>query len=251
MQTFKAVLLDDEKHCLKTLHHIISESFPEIEVVGLFHNPMQFLESVPDTNFDLLFIDIKMPHLTGFEVLDRLDNKEDFKVVITTAYDKFAINAIQYTAFDYLLKPISEEDLRKTMKRLRKVQPKMLDERKEVLDGYVNISNPNLNRIALPTAEGYEFVEINEITRCEADRNYAKIHQNNGEVILISRPLKELEQLLDGGQFIRVHNSHLVNKQEIKKYLKSDGGQLLLKNGDVLPISRLRKDGVLELLFSS
>lgn len=250
MKIFKAILLDDERHCLETLQYIIAESFPEIEVIGVFSNPKEFLKTALDTNYDLLFVDIKMPHLTGFEVLDQLEGRDNIHVIFTTAFDKFAINAIQYAAFDYLLKPISENDLRKTINRLNNMQPKMLNERKGVLKEYINITNPDLQRIALPTIEGYEFIEIKAISRCEADRNYAKIYQTTGEVILISRPLKDLEQLLDSSLFLRIHNSHLINKNEVKKYLKADGGQLLMKSGDMLPISRLRKDAVLELLFS-
>lgn len=251
MKTFKTILLDDERHCLETLQYLIAEGFPEIEVIGIFKDPKEFLKTAENTNFDLLFVDIKMPHLTGFEVLDYLDNRDNIHVIFTTAYDNFAINAIQYAAFDYLLKPINADDLRATIKRLSTLKPKMLSERKEILGKYINIANPNLQRIALPTMEGYEFVEINAIARCEADRNYAKIYHTNGESILISRPLKDLEQLLDSSQFLRIHNSHLINKNEVKKYLKADGGQLLMKNGDVLPISRLRKGAVLELLFSA
>ncbi|MGR3810365.1 LytR/AlgR family response regulator transcription factor [Jiulongibacter sp. NS-SX5] len=242
----KAVLLDDEAHCNEAMQRMLCTHFSDIEVISVFSSPKDFLEFAPDNRFDLLFIDIRMPGKTGFQVLEKI-GQYDFKVVFVTAYDQYAIKAFQYSAIDYLLKPVSDEDLIACVDRIRKREQSkvQLEIVKEILQRIPD----EKARVVIPSVDSYEFVFLKDITRCEADRNYCKIWLNQGEhPVVCSRPLKEIEKLLENGSFLRVHNSHLVNIQKIKRFLKTDNCLELL-DGSIVPVSRMRKDWVLERLI--
>lgn len=242
----KVVLLDDELHCTKTLEILLREHCPQVEVVAVFNHPAEAIVYLRSHKVDVLFLDIEMPFINGFELLNRLSPVE-FKVVFTTAYDKFAIKAFKYSAFDYLLKPIDEAELIKTVKLLEKNLT--VNSQLDLLMSIMNSdNNKKIDKIALPCSEGLEFVDIVDIIRCESDSNYTKIVLIDRKTLLVSRTLKDMTELLTDFGFIRIHNSHLINPRHMKKYIKSAGGYIVLVDGVEVPISRQKKDMVLELL---
>lgn len=241
----KVVIVDDEKHCSATLRFELERMNGDIEIVGEFNDSQGALSSIPALAPDLIFLDIEMPHLNGFEMLKALPSN-DYAVVFTTAYDEFALRAFQYSAIDYLLKPISAEELDRALHRYhlrstKGVSPKQL----EILFG--KLEGKGINKIALPSGEGLDFVLPTEITRCESQSNYTMVHFSNRRKVLVSRTLKEIEETLMGHGFFRVHHSHLINLNCISRYVKGSGGYLVMDDGIEVPVSRSRKEGLLTL----
>lgn len=243
----RAVILDDEEHCTKTIEILLKELCPQVEIDAVFNLPIEAIQYLAHKKIDVLFLDIEMPFINGFELLNRLE-PIDFKVVFTTAYDKFAIKAFKYSAFDYLLKPIDEAELVSTVNLLEKNFQG--NQQLDLLMSMINNKTRKVDKIALPSNEGLEFVLIHEIVRCESDSNYTRLILINSKVLLVSRTLKEMTDLLVEFGFVRIHNSHLINPDHIKKYIKSGGGYLILHDGLEVPISRQKKDKVLSLLNS-
>jgi len=188
-----------------------------------------------------------MPRMNGFEMLEKLD-EIDFDIVFTTAYDQFALKAFKISAMDYLLKPVNYSDLKKVIDKAkkRKEEPE-IQKQLELLFEFMKHKNPDFPTIALPTMEGLEFVEINSIVNCESDSNYTYIFTEEGEKFYVSKTLKDIQEMLQGHNFVRVHNSHLVNILHVKRYIKGRGGEIVLKNGKYVPVSRSKKEDLLKL----
>ena len=241
----KAVLLDDELHCTKTLEILLKSHCPQVQIQKIFNHPLEAIEYLKSNSIDVLFLDIEMPFLNGFDLLDRL-KPFDFKVIFTTAYDKFAIKAFKFSAFDYILKPIDEEELVEAVSLLE--QKVSGNEQLQMLMDIMSSQSKKVNKIALPTSEGLEFVNIAEIIRCESDSNYTKIILDGLPYIIVSKTLKEMTDLLGELDFVRVHNSHLINPTHISKYIKAGGGALILTDNVEIPISRQKKDNIMELI---
>lgn len=242
----KAVLLDDEIHCTKTLSLILKQHCPEVEIIGIFNHPAEALVFLQSNKVDVLFLDIEMPFMNGFKLLNRLQ-PDSTKVVFTTAYDSYAIKAFKYSAFDYLLKPIDEIELVETVGRIKttvneNVQKSQID---HLLD-MIKDKSATPKRIAFPTLEGLEFVDVDQILRCESSSNYTTIHLMNSSAMVVCRTLKEIEELLPSTLFLRVHNSHVINIQHIRKYIKGAGGSIKMSDDHEVPVSRLRRDQVLK-----
>jgi two-component system LytT family response regulator len=207
----KAVLLDDEKHANQSLHRLIDEHCPQIEICEIFTKPIDFIHFAENEHIDVLFLDIKMPGKSGFEVLELL-GPVSFKIIFVTAFDHFAIKAFKYAAFDYILKPVVAEELVKTVERLsiqtlQEKQQEKLHYLTEILKSQTQITE----KLVIPSVNGYDFVYQKDIIHCQADRNYSTVTTTDRQ-ITCSRPLKDLEDLLDSSKFIRIHNSHIVNK---------------------------------------
>ena len=247
----KAVLLDDELHCTQTLSLILEQHCPEVEVIGVFNHPAEALVFLQTTEADVLFLDIEMPFMNGFTLLNRLQ-PASMHVVFTTAYDAYAIKAFKYSAFDYLLKPIDETELIETVGRIKStagdsVQRSQID---HLLD-MIKEKPGTPKRIAFPTLEGLEFVDVDQILRCESSSNYTSIHLLDASTMVVCRTLKEIEELLPSSSFLRVHNSHVINRQHIRKYIKGSGGMLKMTDNYEVPVSRLRRDQVLKELVKA
>ncbi|HFA49080.1 MAG TPA: response regulator transcription factor [Bacteroidetes bacterium] len=243
----KAVIIDDEADSIEALQWELEYYSEEVEVIATFSSPEAALATLPNLSVDMVFLDIEMPVLNGFDLLQRLE-KIDFEVVFTTAYDEFAIKAIKVNALDYLLKPVDETELRKVLRKAREQQSGSDTQRQlEQLFTYLQKQRPGFPSIALPTMEGLEFVEADEILRCQSNSNYTYIYLTNNESFLVSRTLKEVEGLLAGHHFCRVHHSHVVNLKYVRRYLKGKGGELIMKDGTTVPVSRSRKEGLLKL----
>ena len=238
----KTIILDDEKHSVATLAWKLEKFCPDVEVVAQFNDPVEGLEYLRKNPPDLLFLDIEMPRLNGFEVLEELGDQIPFDVIFTTAYDEFGIRAVKASALDYLLKPVQNLELKAAIEKYKKKGGKNM----EVL--FSNTQEVKPNKIALATKESIEFVLPEEIILCTSDSNYTMIYLTNNRKKLISKTLKDVEEMLVLHGFYRAHHSHLVNLRHVKEYVRADGGYLMLSNGKTLPVARNRKDDLLKMI---
>ncbi|MBK9982018.1 MAG: response regulator transcription factor [Saprospiraceae bacterium] len=243
----KVLLIDDEQRATDALRLMIIKTIPEITDVMVCNDARQAAEKIHQFQPGLVFLDIQMPHLNGFELLEKIPNK-NFKIIFTTAYNEYAIQAIRYSAFDYLLKPVDMEELQAAVHRFiegHEDYKQQYDLLKNIMH---NMSAPSAEdfRLALPTKEGVHFLLPHEIIRCEALGNYTKFFVTTGKSYLISRTLGEYDTLLTPQNFIRTHKSHLVNKKFIA-FIDHDGFAVLKDNTKV-EVSRRRKEEVMEAL---
>ncbi|MEO9076337.1 MAG: LytTR family DNA-binding domain-containing protein [Gelidibacter sp.] len=243
----KIIIIDDETHCINVLENLINKMQADYRVIGTFTNPLKGLEFIKSNPPDLLFLDIEMPNLNGFALLDHLIPM-DFDVVFTTAYDQYAIKAFQYSAINYLLKPISEKNIVKAISEWEKRRKQTSSKQWQLLQENIKNTNPEYAQIALPTGVGFQIVEIKNIVRCQSDSNYTHIFCRDEKRILISRTLKEIEELLSDHGFVRVHQSHLINPKFVKEILKQDGGSLIMNDDAEIPVSRQKAKQINEIL---
>lgn len=245
----KVVIVDDEKHCTDILEMLIEKEYPEYEIFGIFNNPLEAVEFIQNNKIDLLFLDIQMPKLTGFRLLDSIVDI-NFDVIFTTAFDQFAIRAFDYSAFHYLLKPITKKALTSTIasweirrKQIKSEQWEMMNEVRKNKNEAIEIE-----KLALPIGGGYKVIHLKELVRCQSESNYTSFHFNNGEVLLVSRTLKDVEELLNGKTFFRTHQSHLINTDFVVKISREEGGSIHMSDGKEVPISRQRKSSIQTIL---
>ncbi|MGF7140734.1 LytR/AlgR family response regulator transcription factor [Roseimarinus sediminis] len=244
--TVKAVIIDDEQSGRENLRASIEKYCDAIEIIAEADSVLYGIETIKIYQPDLVFLDIEMPGGNGFKLLEFFD-KPGFGVIFVTAYDHYAIQAIRFSAIDYILKPINVVELKNAVVRFverQKEQSRLLLEHFQD-----NIRKENLNkRIALPTAQQIDFKEVNTIIRCEGEVNYTLFHFTNGSNLLISKTLVEYEEILQPYGFIRIHKTHLVNLKHVVSFHKADGCFLTLTDGTSVPVSRRRKEIVLEKL---
>ncbi|MCC6410401.1 MAG: response regulator transcription factor [Saprospiraceae bacterium] len=195
---------------------------------------------------DLVFLDIELSDMTGFELLERVENV-DFQVVFTTAHEQYAIKAIRYSAVDYLQKPIGREELLAAVARAENNPAQILKEQVLLMAQHARTKSLLPEKIALTTSEGLTFVKIAEIIRCESDRMYTVVVLKGGEKLMVSKPMGQLEEILEGNSFFRVHNSHLINMNHIRQFVRSDGGYVVMDDNTTVSVARNRKDDFLEL----
>jgi len=243
----RAIIIDDERKGLEAIKYELETFTNDIEIVACCNSGFEGIKAIEENAVDIVFLDIEMPKMNGFEMLEKL-NTIDFDVVFTTAYDEFALKAFRISAMDYLLKPIRNEDLKNVIdKAKKKVNQPQLQQQLEMLFKYIKHVNPEFPSIAIPTLEGLEFVVINEIVNCQAESNYCNIFLADGSKFLASKTLKEIEIMLEGHSFVRVHNSHIINIAHMKRYINGKGGEIVLKNGRIIPVSRSRKVDLMKL----
>ncbi|WAC14950.1 LytR/AlgR family response regulator transcription factor [Dyadobacter pollutisoli] len=245
--TYSSVLIDDEIHCTESLQLLLEVASPQIKVVAKFNDGAAALEYLRKHRVDLVFLDIEMPEISGFEILNRLEQLL-FDVIFVTAYDQYAIKAFTYSAISYLLKPVDADDLKETLHRWQQKKNKVLaqDQLGLMHDLMTSITKPK-TKVALPTSDGLEFLEIQYIVRCESESNYTRLFCKDKSKHLICRTLKEVEKVLHENGFIRVHHSHLVNPRFIKKFLRHDGGFIVMEDGTQISVSRTKKDRLFDL----
>lgn len=235
----KAAILDDEPHNGQLLAHLLTQFFPQFESIDQYADSVEAVDALQANPPDLLFLDIEMPQLNGFDVLNRLLPLR-FRVIFVTAYDKYAVRAFRYSALDYLLKPIDVEEFKKAVQKALAQTPPQ-DEQIDLLND-TKLSNAVPDRLAISSQDGLLIIDTGEIINCESESNYAKIFLRNGQKIVVSRTLKDLEELLNPEIFFRVHHSHLVNLRSIRRYLRGEGGEIVLENGVQLPVARSKKE---------
>jgi two-component system, LytTR family, response regulator len=240
-----AIIIDDEMKGRIALKQKLLDYCPEIKLVGEANSGKQGIQLIEQMRPDIVFLDIEMPGMDGFEMLKKISDKK-FQIIFTTAYDHYAIKAIKFAAFDYLLKPVDIEELRQAVEKIINSHPQNHTVRKlEVLEQHL-FSNNTLNKIAIPTLDGLLFFNIDDIIYLEAHSNYTEIHFANNQKLTASRTLKEFEELLPADKFFRPHHSHIINLQYIKRYIRGDGGQIELQNGTVVSVSRKKKEEFLK-----
>ncbi|GAB5416221.1 MAG: LytTR family DNA-binding domain-containing protein [Crocinitomicaceae bacterium] len=244
--SYKAIIIDDIEQARTTLKQDLSVYAKDFEVIAEATGVVEGAKLLKDTKPDILFLDIQMQDGSGFDLLDLL-TQIDFKIIFITASDAHAIKAFRYAAIDYLMKPIDPDELTEALKKFRE---SYIDEsaKYELLsDRLKNHQKPN-ERLALHSQDRIQVVEIETIVRCESSVNYTTFFFNNGNQIVVTRTLKEFEDLLGDQGFFRVHQSHLVNTRQIKEYVKSEGGHLNMKDGSLIPVSVRKRPDVMKML---
>ena len=243
----KCILVDDEKNALEMMEWLLKTYCPQVEIVAMCNSAEQGIEAINSFKPDVVFLDIEMPKMNGFDMLEQFD-KLFFDVVFCTAYDQFAIKAFKYAALNYLLKPVDPDDLKVTIERIEERKNVPTREQFDLL--LQNIHQPaksTPHRIALTTGDGLVFVSTQDIIYCEAESNYTHVILSGGRKILVSKVLKEIDEALSGPDFYRVHSSFLININRIKKFIRGDGGYIVMDNDASINISRNRRQEFMEL----
>lgn len=241
----KAIIIDDEQHCIDRIKALLKPYGDTIAIVGNYLTVETGIQGIGSLCPDVVFLDVQIREQTGFDVLKGV-HETTFEVIFTTAFEKYAVQAFRFGAIDYLLKPIDEDDFKLALDKLnQKIQAKDFSKKVKVL--LDNISKNDVQKkITIPTLEGLEFLEVANIIRCEADINYTIIHTKDGRKMMVSKTLKSFEALLVNCKFFRVHNSHLINLDYIKKYTKGKGGYVTLIDNSTIEVSIRRKDEFLK-----
>ncbi|HKR04341.1 MAG TPA: LytTR family DNA-binding domain-containing protein [Bacteroidia bacterium] len=235
-----AVIIDDEQKCIETLSILIKMHCPEITIDASCNNGSDGIKAINQHKPDVVFLDIEMPKMNGFDMLEKFE-KIFFHVVFTTAYNQFAIKAFRYSALNYLLKPIDPDDLKSTVSRIKELKGPGFNEQFEILMQNIK-SNNKPQRIALSTGDGLVFVNTKDIMYCHSESNYTHVLLTGGEKYLLAKTIKEFEDTLSEDNFFRIHNSYVVNLDQIKKFVRGDGGYVVMKDGTSITIARARRE---------
>lgn len=250
MNMITAIIVDDESYSCESLATLLERYCAHVKVVDICTSGEQALQSIEQHAPDLVFLDIEMPHMNGFEMLKRL-KQITFQLIFTTSYDQYAIKAIRFSALDYLLKPIDREELQtavqKAVQKLEQTLPQQLNILLQKLTG----STTATQKIALPTMEGLQMIPVDSIISCASDSNYTNIFLKQKKKITVSKTLKDIEEMLEDYSFLRVHHSFLINTNEIEKYVKGEGGYLTMSDGSTVDVSRSRKEFLMQKLQPS
>jgi two-component system LytT family response regulator len=245
----RVAIVDDEVHCVEGMVLHIKSKFPEAEIVFKGTRPQDALLTLPKVKPDLLFLDVEMPGMNGFELLDQLSS-ENFDVIFTTAYSQYAAQAFKAKAVNYLLKPIDETEFETAVlqwKQEREMKNNLPSEKMNELLDHMKREGILKNKIAVPVTEGFEFIETNEILYCQSQNNYTLLFTVDNRKLVLSKTLKDFEKLLDKYFFIRIHKSFLINPNYMKKYYRNDGGYLVMQDGKSIPVSKSKKDLIINL----
>ena len=241
-----AIIIEDEAKSRLSLRQKLLDYCKAITVVAEADSGQKGIELIEQYQPQVIFLDIEMPLMNGFDMLQQIPLK-NFHIIFTTAYNQYAIKAIRYAAFDYLLKPVDIEELKMAVEKISQhISVTEQDKKVETLHQNLVISK-GLNKIAIPTAEGLLFFDIKNMVHLEANSNYTTIFFSNRPKLISSKTLKEFEELLPKEMFFRCHHSHLINLGHIKKYIKGDGGQIELQDGTCVDLARRKKDEFLKL----
>lgn len=241
----KAIIIDDEKSSQLTLCNMVTEFCADATVVGMADSVLHGVELVNSLQPDLVFLDVEMPVHNGFQLFDHFKEPQ-FQVIFTTAFQKYAIQAFKFSAIDYLLKPIDLEDLRSALAKVR--ERKESDLSKEKLKTLRENLNNVCKRLALPTSDGYYFVELKDIIRCQSENNYTYFHLISGKKILVSKTLKVFSKILEEHNFFRISRADLVNLNHVERYGRQKSPSVTLSDNTVLNVSVRRKDDFLKVI---
>jgi two-component system LytT family response regulator len=234
----RSIIVDDEPKSLENLKILAEEFVANISVVALCKTVQEAIASIRIHKPDIVFLDIQMQNETGFDLLAKMD-EIDFEIIFVTAYSEFAIKAFKFSAIDYLLKPIDIEELKAAVKKVEEKRMGKTSKRLKILQD--NLLSDDASKIALPTVDGLVFIKMNDIFYCEASSNYTIFYTAENKQYMVCRTLKEYEDLLSDHHFFRIHHSHLVNLKVIKKYVKGDGGYVILNNDVSLDVSKRKR----------
>lgn len=247
MKKIRTLIVDDEELARKNLEFLLNDYCEGIQVIGEAGNVREAKKFLNSNKIDLLLLDIEMPNGSGFELLESIKDEIDFKIVFITAYHEYALKAFKYSAVDYLLKPINPEELQAAINKVKPGSDKDSPEKIEALIENMGKRGEQLEKIALASMEGLQFVNLDEIMYCESQDNYTQFFLTDGRRIMVSKTIKFFEEMLDQAKFFRVHRSNIINLRYIDKYVKGEGGFVVLKQGARIPVSRRRKESFLQL----
>jgi two-component system LytT family response regulator len=242
-----ATIVDDEPDCSESLVMLLERYCPEIRVLDICYSAETAIQSIKEHTPQILFLDIEMPFMNGFELLEKLGDI-NFELIFTTSYDQYAIKAIRFSALDYLLKPVDREELQKAVQKAAQRNQHPLPQQLELLLQKLNHPAVPVNKIAIPTMEGFQLLAADAIISCESEGNYTHLFLKDKRKIIASRNLKEIEELMEDYPFVRIHHSHIVNINEVDKYIKGEGGYLIMSDGSNINVSRSRKELLLKKL---
>jgi len=242
-----AIIVDDEKHCREVLALLLQKHCPNVEIQAICADAVTALKEITRRQPDILFLDIEMPDMNGFEMLEKIGDP-DFEIIFTTAYNEYAIKAIKHSALDYLLKPVDKDELIAAIKKAQKIKTKKAGAKVDKLLELINSKKP-ARRLAISTIEGLIMIDTDDILFCESDSAYCKLffHQQTKPQV-ICKTLKEVEEVLQGNNFCRIHHSYVINMRFVDRYIRGEGGEVIMTNGVHLPVSRTRKQEFLSLL---
>jgi two-component system, LytTR family, response regulator len=241
----KSIIVDDEFKSRESLKALVQKFCEDVEVSAICQNGDEAISAIYEHKPDVVFLDIQLQRETGFDILQRLD-KIDFEIIFTTAFSEFAVKAFKFSAVDYLLKPVDIEDLRKALEKARKRVLGSISERMTQLAQTMKGNTFKHSRLAVPSSDGLVFVTVDGILYCEASGNYTNIHMADGRKFVVSRTLKEYEEMLGDLDFFRIHNSYLINLNLIKKYIRGEGGQVVMTNDQALDVSKAKKKSFMD-----
>lgn len=239
----KAILIDDESDCIRLLSLQLKEYCPQVQVLGQCTDAAEGLDAIRTLKPDIVFLDIEMPEMNGFRLLEQLDTIS-FSIIFVTAYNEFALKAFRFSALDYLLKPLDSRELTEAVNKAEKRQ--RTDQRQiELLKAQLQ-GGQLPQKIAIPSREGVVFAELKDLVYCEADSNYTKLFLTNGKNYLLSKTLREVQEVLEERNFLRVHRQYLINLDHIKSYHKGDAAYLVM-HGDInIPVAKNQKERLVQ-----
>ncbi|MBS1751236.1 MAG: response regulator transcription factor [Bacteroidetes bacterium] len=241
------ILIDDERNALEMMEWLLKTYCPQVHILDMCSSAEAGIEAIRKKKPDVVFLDIEMPKMNGFDMLEQFDTLS-FDVVFCTAYDQFAIKAFHYSALNYLLKPIDPDDLISTVKRIE--ERKSIPTKEQFALLLQSMQQPPKNtphRIALSSGDGLIFIPTSDIVYCEAESNYTTVVLTGGKKVVVSKVLKEIDEALSGPDFFRVHSSFLINLNHIKKFVRVDGGYIVMDNDATINISRSRRQEFMEM----
>lgn len=246
---YKAIIVDDENRSVETMKIILQQFCSnEVTVVGTANSIQEAYTLIHAVSPDIVFLDVEMPHGSGFDLLERIP-KPNFEIIFTTGFDRYAVTAIKFSALDYLLKPINIEEVKEAvLKAKKRIEGRQTQNNLERLINNLRYPKDKTNKIPISVVNGFQFVSVNTIVYCEADDDYTYIHLTENQKLIVSKNIKEFEDILSNYDFFRIHHSFLVNRDYIKRYVKGEGGTILTEQGNELPVSRRRKQEFIEWL---
>ncbi len=249
MKPYKTIIIEDEKRAQMLLQSILENNFPEIDILDICDDLPTGVKSILKHKPDFIFLDIEMPHFSGLEILDFFEEDQvNFSIIYTTAYNHYAIDALKIAAIDYLLKPISKEDVKQAIERYDKTTKNYKTDSFATLKSIVTESK--INKIAVPEGSHLHFIEPQSILYIKADNSYSELYLQDGNKLVVSRSIKNFEEgLKHSNLFFRIHKSYLINTSNIKKYDKSNGGWIILTNDAELPVSSEKTAEFLSLIY--
>ncbi len=243
----RCILIDDEADSLEVMEMLLTSNCPQVKIEAVCNSAEEGITAIHRYRPDVVFLDVEMPNMNGFDMLEQFE-KLFFDVVFVTAYHQFAIRAFRYSALNYLLKPVDADDLIETIRRIENTKTAPLKEQMELLLQSVQQAGaPTIARIALTTSYGMQFVPTADIIYCESDNNYTSVKMADGKKIVVSKTMKEIDDTLAGPDFFRIHNSFLINLNHIKKFVRGEGGYVVMDDDTMVSISRTKKQLFLEM----
>jgi two-component system, LytTR family, response regulator len=234
------IIIDDQESCAEIVRGILEKDCPEVSIAAIRHSGKEGIKAIKKFRPDLVILDVEMPGMSGFEMLREI-KAPAFDVIFVTAHDKYSIEAIRLHALDYLLKPVLPHEL---IAAISKVMEKRSEDKLKQINSllsYIEINKRSLKRVALPLGDGLLFFELAEIIHCESESNYTTLYLTSGQKMVVTKTLKDIETLFEGNDFFRIHNSHLVNMNHIRKYVRGNGGYLVMSNGANIIVARSKK----------